>query len=261
MNLPLRRIPIPGDDVSGHAAREWLVTNGLGGYASGTISGIVTRRYHGLLVSALPAPIGRMVMLSHVEAGIRLPSGEVLALDSARPDPAGGKGARSGRRAMSLVEFRLELGLPFWRYESDGFVIEKRVLMPHRQNTVYLTYRLCQAPGPLRLEMRPFLHVRHYESPLGDEWSAPYAITALDGRFEVLPAADLPTLRVLLYGSQSSLTLEGSHVRYRYLEEERRGHDHEGTLWSPGYFPVDSRARCRPCRRDARGIHRPMGDG
>jgi predicted glycogen debranching enzyme len=236
MNLPLRRLLGPSEDVSGDAAREWLVTNGLGGYASGTISGILTRRYHGLLVSALPAPTGRMVMLSHVDARVRLASGQVLALG---PGPAGVSEPGSGRRMMSLVEFRLELGLPFWRYEGDGLVIEKRVLMPHRQNTVHLTYRLCQAPGPVRLEMRPFLHVRHYESPLSDALPAPYAVTAVDGRFEVLPGADLPTLRVLLYGSQSALTLEGSHLRNSYLEEERRGHDHEATLWSPGYFPVD----------------------
>jgi hypothetical protein len=231
MNVPLRRLLNPSEDVAGYVTREWLVTNGLGGYASGTISGLVTRRYHGLLVSALPAPVGRMVMLSHVDARIRLASGRVLALDPERPDPAGGNEPRPGRGTMSLVEFRLELGLPFWRYEGDGFVIEKRVLMPHRQNTVHLTYRLCQGPGPLRLEMRPFMHVRHYESPLTDALPAPYAVTAVDGRFEVLPGADLPTLRLLFYGSQSALTLEGSDLRNSYLEEECRGHDHEATLW------------------------------
>ena len=57
---------------------------------------------------------------------------------------------------MSLVEFRLELGLPIWRFEGEGFVIEKRVLMPYRQNTVHLTYRLLSGPSAVRLEMRPF---------------------------------------------------------------------------------------------------------
>ena len=66
---PLRRIPWPVIDPADPEAlvtREWLVTNGLGGYASGTVSGVMTRRYHGLLIAALAAPLGRTVMLSHV---------------------------------------------------------------------------------------------------------------------------------------------------------------------------------------------------
>ena len=60
--------------------REWLVTNGLGGYASGTVAGVVTRRYHGLLVSALPAPLGRIVMLNHLLERVRLPDRRVVWL-------------------------------------------------------------------------------------------------------------------------------------------------------------------------------------
>ena len=189
-------------------AREWLVTNGLGGYASGTISGIVTRRYHGLLVSALPAPIGRTVMLSAVDAWVRLPSGQVLALDPDPPDPAGveppeagpqpGKAWRSleSLETMSLAEFRLEAGLPVWRYEGEGLVIEKRVLMPYRQNTVHLTYRLIEGAVAVRLELRPFMHVRHYESALRAALPNPYALTAVGSRFDVLPGGDLPALHL-----------------------------------------------------------------
>ncbi|HEX3656098.1 MAG TPA: glycogen debranching enzyme N-terminal domain-containing protein, partial [Pirellulales bacterium] len=61
-------------------SREWLVTNGLGGYASGSIAGIATRRYHGVLVAALPAPFGRTVMLNHVSEELRLPGGLVVPL-------------------------------------------------------------------------------------------------------------------------------------------------------------------------------------
>ena len=75
---PVRRLINPTADGARALANEWLVTNGLGGYASGTLSGILTRRYHGLLVATLPAPIGRMVMLSHVDAQLRLPSGTAI---------------------------------------------------------------------------------------------------------------------------------------------------------------------------------------
>src|SRR5262245_21253350 len=92
--------------------REWLVTNGLGGYASASVSGACTRRYHGLLVANLPRPIGRMVMLSHFGEEIELPddtiidfSGEELSEDHI-----------DLRVAPFLREFRLESGLPIWRY-------------------------------------------------------------------------------------------------------------------------------------------------
>src|SRR5438445_10023730 len=116
--------------------REWLVTNGLGGYASGTVSGVITRRYHGVLISALPAPFGRIVMLSTVAEQLKLASG--------REAEIGGR-ERSGDAPDAhgtgyLTEFRLEAGLPVWRYDVEGVVIDKRVLLPHMQNTVHVTY-------------------------------------------------------------------------------------------------------------------------
>ena len=153
MSLPFRRLPCPSADPAALLrAREWLVTNGLGGYASGTISGIVTRRYHGLLVSALPAPIGRMVMLSARRCADASAVGPTLLALRPRACRRDGRAARTAacqpaRGRMSLVEFRLEVGLPVWRYEGEGLVIEKRVLMPYRQNTVHLTYRLHRGRG------------------------------------------------------------------------------------------------------------------
>src|SRR5213596_663870 len=112
MDQPTRRISWPPGTTDPEAlvTREWLVTNGLGGYASGTVSGIITRRYHGLLIASLPAPIGRMVMLSQLSEEVRLPDGSVAHL--------GGE-ERIGdileiHGARHLTEFRLELGLPVW---------------------------------------------------------------------------------------------------------------------------------------------------
>src|SRR5688572_26483599 len=97
--------------------REWLITNGLGGYASGTVGGAVTRRYHGILVAALPAPLGRTVMLNHLWEEVRLPDGSVIIL--------GGTERVRGvdiPGASALESFFLDTGLPVWRYESHGFV-------------------------------------------------------------------------------------------------------------------------------------------
>src|ERR1700674_4357967 len=104
--------------------REWLVTNGLGGYASGTISGAATRRYHGLLVAALPAPLGRRMMFNHLSELIRLPDGATLQIGG--EERAGGALELYG--VDHLVEFRLEAGLPVWLYRLGAFTFEKRVL-------------------------------------------------------------------------------------------------------------------------------------
>src|SRR5919206_5079618 len=79
----IRRLPrTPSERVSVEPllTREWLVTNGLGGYASSTIAGLATRRYHGLLVAALPNPLGRVVMLNHLVERVLLPSGRSAQL-------------------------------------------------------------------------------------------------------------------------------------------------------------------------------------
>src|SRR3954464_6981091 len=112
--------------------REWLVTNGLGGYASGTVSGAITRKYHGLLVAALPAPLGRMVMWSHVSEFLRFNDNDIISLGG--EERAGGQLDLHG--ADYLREFRLEEGLPVWTYHVRDLVLEKRVTLPHLQNTV-----------------------------------------------------------------------------------------------------------------------------
>ncbi|MGE3178859.1 MAG: amylo-alpha-1,6-glucosidase, partial [Vicinamibacterales bacterium] len=221
------------------AVREWLVTNGLGGYASGTVAGVVTRKYHGLLVAALPAPVGRIVMLSHLDVRLHLASGRTLDVESGAPLPHLSAGGGADR--MTLAGFELELGLPVWRYTHDGTAIEKRVIMSHGQNTTHVAFTVVEAAAPARLELRPFLCIRHYESPLEDRELEPYAFTALDGRFEVAPPDDLPVLRLLVHGQDATLVHEIASAPNAYGEEESRGYPHRSHLWSPGYFQFELR--------------------
>src|SRR5436309_13931729 len=113
-------------------ARKWLVTIGLGGFASGTISGEITRRYHGLLIAALPAPHGRIVMWSHVSEFLRFADDDVISLGA--EERAGGQ-LQLGA-ADFLHEFRLENGLPDRTSRVLDLLLEKRVLMMHLQNTI-----------------------------------------------------------------------------------------------------------------------------
>jgi predicted glycogen debranching enzyme len=237
----LTRVIRPARDpapVSGEATprREWLVVNGLGGYASGTVAGVVTRRYHGLLVAALPAPLGRVVMLNHLLERVRLPSRGVLWLGD--EDEVAGPNAID--RADHLMEFRLELGLPVWRYEIDGYAIEKRVLMPHGQNTVHVNYQLLAGEGSVRLTLRPSVQFRGYEAPVNDSPLQTYSLTAVRRRYELSGGVDFPCLRMALTGPHPGLTLDEKGVSsVPYEWEQHRGYPAVGGLWSPGYFRAD----------------------
>jgi predicted glycogen debranching enzyme len=223
-------------DAEPMLGREWLVTNGLGGFAAGTIAGVPTRRYHGLLISALPTPLGRTVMLNHLSEWLRLEDGtrrEIGGWDRA-------VGGLEWPGARYLVEFRLESGLPVWRYDLSGVRIEKRVLMPHQQNTVHVSYRLLSGSGPVRLKLRPALHFRPLEGSVHDAMVEPRTITAVDDRLELLTAAAYPALRLKIYGLRATFALDGGTMQaVHYRAEAQRGYADVGELWSPGYWSVD----------------------
>jgi predicted glycogen debranching enzyme len=214
------------------AEKEWLVTNGLGGYASGTLSGALTRRYHAYLVAALPTPFGRTVMLNYVWERIRYPNGRVVSLHNLIDTP-GGKEFDAGRW---LSSFRLEAGLPIWTFDVENVRIEKRVLMPHLQNTTHVTYRLL-SNEPVRIELRPLVAFRLHEAPVDHPVAAPYGLHALGDRFELAPGADLPPLRMFLYGSEKAFTVMPEKFDHAvYTLEQNRGYECCGDLWTPGYF-------------------------
>jgi len=233
-----RRIEHPHDRSADDAMPrlEWLVANGLGGYASGTVAGAVTRRYHGILVAALPAPLGRMVMLNHLLERARLKDGRVVWLG----DENEVAGSNAADRGGQLIEFRLDLGLPVWVYDFDGTRIEKRVLMPHGQNTTHVTYRLLDGEGPVRLSLRPSIHFRSYESSVSETATEPYTVTAVKNRYEIAAGAGMPALHLQLHGHRGALTLdELGAATVPYPMEKLRGYESVGSLWSPGYFRVD----------------------
>jgi predicted glycogen debranching enzyme len=215
--------------------REWLVTNGLGGYASGTVAGIATRRYHGLLIAAQPAPLGRQMLLSHLSERIRLANGTLVKLSGEQPDPDD----QHLYGADYLAEFRLELGLPVWRYELAGATIEKRIVMPHEQNTVYVIYRLLEGQ-PLRLKLLPSVHNRSHDAPVSTPLPGDFRLTESNSRYELSTSPDLPTLRMQMQGPRQAFTVERKTLQEMlYPVEESRGYERSGTLWSPGYFRVD----------------------
>lgn len=219
-------------------AREWLVTNGLGGYASGTLSGVPTRRYHGLLIAALPAPLGRTLMLGQVSGVLHLPDHRTVNL---------GGLARHGHPAADIPgpgcfrEFRLEAGLPVWRYEIEGFVLERRVFLLHMQNTAYVQYQLLDGPGLVRLEIHPLVHFRPHDAPVSTPLAEPFVLQVEDGKYEVRSSwAALPPLHLKIHGANPTFTVTNRKVEgLFYGLEHGRGYESVGDLWAPGFFTVD----------------------
>ncbi len=230
--LPRRRLPDPESDP--HMHQEWLVTNGLGGYASGTVGGAITRRYHGLLIAALPNPLGRMMMLNGLSERLRLPDRTVVYTGAEELS------AVPPESTLAATEFRLEAGLPVWRYEVAGFVLEKRLLMPYRQNTVHVTYRLLSGEGKLRIGLRPAIHFRSHDAPVNFDDGHKYTLTVCDDQFEITGAVDMPMLRMQALGPSAAFTFDRKETSsIPYPTERSRGYQWQGSLWSPGYFRSD----------------------
>ena len=234
----VRRIIEPGRaarDPDAVIGREWLVTNGMGGYASGTIAGVATRRYHGLLIAALPNPLGRTMMLNRVSERIVLADGTSALL--------GGQERVEGGLELPplelLHEFRLEAGLPVWEYRVGDSRIEKRVILPARQNTVFLRYRLLEGPA-VRLELRPGLHFRSHDAAVSLPLQDAYSISAVDGHYLVNATDERPSLRLRFAAGNPGFTASPARVpELLYRVEASRGYDATGGLWTPGVFAMD----------------------
>jgi predicted glycogen debranching enzyme len=233
-----------GDAPELLTTREWLVTNGLGGYASGTLGGVATRRYHGTLVAALPAPIGRLLALAGVGDAVRIGEGAPVHL--------GGDAPFLGAMHLPtdvLEEVALEDGLPVWRWAFGGVELERCIVMPHLRNTVVCAYRLLAAPGVVTLELRPELNVRLHDRPVdglagrypGVRFQTPhfpYGLQEHGAGIEVR-AADFPPVRVTVQGPRPPRFLVGETSAERiYAVERERGYECCGPVVSPGRWEV-----------------------
>ncbi len=215
--------------IDQHPSQEWLVTNGIGGYASGTVLGPITRRYHGLLIAALPNPLGRFMMLHALFECFFLPDGQMVF------SGPGDFLATSASANLVPTEFRLELGLPVWIYDVEGSRIEKRLVMPYKQNTVHIEYRCVGGSAGIRIGLRAGIQLRNHDAFVDTGTGIPYALSATDYRLEVSAGSDLPVLR-LKTTPQIGFMYEPKTAPIDYSMERSRGYAFKGTLWSPGYF-------------------------
>jgi predicted glycogen debranching enzyme len=193
--------------------REWLVTNGLGGYASGTVAGLNTRRYHGLLMAALRPPVQRVLLVAELHASVIGPDGE--------PEPL-----------TAPSEMRLDGMMPVFRWTLQGRLVERRIWMEQGRNRTVISYRLL-AGAPTNLRVQPFfahraadLHRSERGAPevrrLADGWQV-----SLDGMTTYLEARPVGT------GSDSPAWTQVEHAA-----ERDRALDSEEVLFSPGMMEL-----------------------
>jgi len=208
--------------------REWLETNGLGGWAGSTISGAHSRRYHGLLVAATRPPVGRMVMLSKLDETIavedqRLELSSNVYSDAVHPD---------GYRY--LQNFTKDF-FPVFTYEAAGVRLQKTIAAVNGENTTLILYEVSGGSPAFTLELRPFMAGRDYHS-------LSHANEQITNNFEfeneVFVARlyeGLPELYLLIPGATFEAQPDWFY-NFEYLVEKARGQDFQEDLFTPGVF-------------------------
>jgi predicted glycogen debranching enzyme len=208
--------------------REWLVTNGLGGWASGTVGGANTRRYHGLFVPALQPPLGRTVLVEKLNERVTL-SGQTFPLSSNEY----GDGTIDPRGYQHLESFRLEWGVPTWTYAVADGLLEKRVWMPYGRNTVMATYTLRRATGPAELEVLVMTTARDAHTETQGGWQP--RVEAVPGGALVYP----PDTGMRLLASSGEFMPVGQwYWNIHHRVEQQRGLPAREDQYALGRFVV-----------------------
>jgi predicted glycogen debranching enzyme len=211
-------------DLNAASNREWLITNGIGGYASGTIAGLLTRRYHGLLIAALNPPLGRTLLLTKLD--------EVVLYDGQAYDLATDRwvdGNVSPEGYKNIEQFRLVGSIPVWRFACADAILEKRIWMQQGANTTYIHYSLKRATQPIQLIIKALVNDRDYHGDTqSDDWET--TIVAVDQGISIAAHADAKPLYLFSPGAN----IESVHHWYYNFdlaaERERGLNDRENHL-------------------------------
>ncbi|MEO1670629.1 MAG: amylo-alpha-1,6-glucosidase [Cyanobacteria bacterium J06631_2] len=201
-------------------SKEWLITNGIGGYASGTIAGVLTRNYHGLLVAALEPPVARTLLLTKLDETVHY-IGQSYPLFANRwadgtVDPQG---------YLNLESFTLEGTIPIWRFALADGLLEKRIWMQQGENTTYISYSYLRGSESLALSLKALVNHRSYHGGTNSSAEAKIDQTAQGLEIRVFPDAQALYLSAATSG-QSKLTwsLENAwYTNFSLAIEQYRG--------------------------------------
>ncbi|MBI4166565.1 MAG: glycogen debranching enzyme family protein [Acidobacteria bacterium] len=205
-------------DLPAAEQREWLVTNGIGGFASGTVAGVLTRRYHGLLIAALKPPLGRTLLVTKVDE-----AAEYGGRDYALAVNRWADGSVDPHGYVYIERFRLEGTIPVWSFAIADALVEKRVWMEQGANTTYLRYDLVRGSLSIELAVKALVNYRDYHSTTrGGDWRMEIAPVEAGLRVKAFEGA------TPFYLLCSSASVEPYHDWYRNFNlavESSRGLD------------------------------------
>lgn len=208
-------------------SREWLETNGIGGFACGTISGANSRRYHGLLTAATRPPLGRVTMLSKFE--------ETLFIDGAAYELSANQypGAVYPEGFRYLTGFSLD-PFPVWSFEVDGLRLRKKIFMPHGANAVICRWEAARGPGGRRveIELKPLLSFVDYHRLQHEDQNFDPRFEAAGDRVTIHPYREMPPL-FFTHNARQVETTGFWYRNFEYAIEKERGFDHSEDLFQP----------------------------
>jgi len=211
---------------------EWIETDGLGGFASGTVSGIRTRRYHALLLTATTPPAGRMVLVNGFDAWVETPGGR-FALSSQCYAP----GVTHPDGAERITDFGTD-PWPHWQYDLPGHIrIEHEILVKHGLPLVAVSWRLTVPSEDVILYVRPFFSGRDYHSLHHQNPSFQFEPVSPEGSVGQLlwrPYAGVPDILVATNGAHCHQP--DWYQSFLYEQERDRGLDATEDLATPGLF-------------------------
>jgi predicted glycogen debranching enzyme len=209
-------------------SKEWLETNGLGGFASSTIIGCNTRRYHGLLVAATHPPVGRMMLVNALEEWVVFEDARYYLSCHQYP------GVIHPRGNQNLIGFRLD-PWPIWTYRIGPIVLEKSLTMIHGQNTAIVSYKMRKEAVGAELVIRPLLTVRDFQSLHKENSGLKPQAEVRDGVCLLTPYDGAPS--VYLHHNAKEYTAAFNWYReMEYVREQERGLEAHEDCWAPGEF-------------------------
>lgn len=221
-------------DFGRGVTKEWLETNGLGGYASSTIVGANTRRYHGLFIAALRPPTQRTLLLSKLEDTLAV--GDVEYDLSCNQYP----GAINPEGFQYLREFRLD---PFPRFVyqvDDATRLERTIAMCRGRDLVIVRYRVLASLGTVSFIVRPIVNCRDHHHLMREnvDFDTSVAVSGARDTVSMRPYPGVPTLHIRFPGAYFEPWGDW-YLNFEYLKEAARGLDFREDQYSPGFFTCD----------------------
>jgi predicted glycogen debranching enzyme len=216
-------------DFNKALTREWLVTNGKGSYASSTISGARTRRYHGLLVAALNPPLGRTLLLAKIDEEVEVGGQSYRFGTNEYQD-----GTVEPNGFLFLQNTTLDGMIPCLYYETATFKLRKTIWMEHGRDTTYIRYELDSESPPVNLTLLPFCAQRDIHALTAGTLETDFGVQQIPGGFRLRAIEGERRLRVLVIPGAAFTPLGLWYWRFRLRAEAERGLDATEDLYLPG---------------------------